>query len=341
MVTGTVSDPGWLDPLTATISWGDGSPAGPLSGTLENVRPDATLTFSATHTYGDNGTYTVEVCARDDDSAPVCQSTSVQIDNVAPTAAIDLSGATIVNGVPTLILHAGDDLSLTGQSTDPGSDDLTLAWDWGDGTPVVSTPYLVNPPTPDPAQSPSIQPRDVTESQVHAYASACTYVIGFTSTDDDAGTSTTTANAIILGNGEGRADAAYWRAQFRSHLQPSPRGAPLFDAATLTCYLKIVDYMSAVFNEVTAAGTFAEAFDVLETPTRPAAAEALDQQLLVAWLGFAHGLIEPDKLFDLDGDRVPETPFLDVMAAAEAARLNPATTAAALRNWATIVATLR
>ena len=35
-LTGKISDPGWLDPLTATVDWGDGAGAGPLS-----VRRDA------------------------------------------------------------------------------------------------------------------------------------------------------------------------------------------------------------------------------------------------------------------------------------------------------------
>ena len=75
-VSGTIRDPGWLDPLTATIDWGDGSAAQNLTGTLENTEPDATFTFSTTHTYGDNGTWEVKVCGTDDDHhAPARRST--------------------------------------------------------------------------------------------------------------------------------------------------------------------------------------------------------------------------------------------------------------------------
>ena len=61
-LTGTVSDPGWLEGLTATVNWGDGAGTQGLTGTLENTRPNATLSFSVPHTYGDDGSFTITVC---------------------------------------------------------------------------------------------------------------------------------------------------------------------------------------------------------------------------------------------------------------------------------------
>jgi hypothetical protein len=194
-VSGTISDPGWLDSLSGTISWGDGSAAAALGGTLENGRPDATLAVSASHTYGDNGTFTVQVCAADDDTNP-CTSFPVQVTNTSPTAVLDLSGAVTVNGTPTVIAHAGAAVGFSGRSTDPGSDDLTLAWAWGDGTAGSSTTSLVNPPDPDPAVSPSIQPRDVTSTLSHTFGGACAYETTFGATDDDGGTASQTAAVI-------------------------------------------------------------------------------------------------------------------------------------------------
>ncbi|MFL5803191.1 MAG: hypothetical protein ACJ8CR_15820, partial [Roseiflexaceae bacterium] len=46
-ISGLVSDPGWLNSLTATVNWGDGLPTEAIVGILENVRPDATLSESA------------------------------------------------------------------------------------------------------------------------------------------------------------------------------------------------------------------------------------------------------------------------------------------------------
>ncbi|WP_327251128.1 hypothetical protein [Streptomyces sp. NBC_01244] len=94
-VSGTVTDPGWLDPLTATIDPGDGKPV-PLPGQSENNRPDSTLTLSRQVAFGD---------------------------------------------------------------------DDTTTWDWGDGSPHTATTSLVNPPNPDPDRSPSVQSRDVTDTQ--------------------------------------------------------------------------------------------------------------------------------------------------------------------------------
>ena len=199
-VSGSITDPGWLDSLSGTISWGDGSPPEALTGTAENVRPDATLTFSASHTYGDNGTFTAQVCAADDDTNP-CTNIALQVDNTNPTASIDLSGAVSVNGTPTIIAHAGEAVDFNGRATDPGSDDLALAWTWGDGTPGASMTSLVNPPNPDPLPSPSIQPRDVSFPQSHTYSGACVYETTFAASDDDNGSASSNANVVIVGNG--------------------------------------------------------------------------------------------------------------------------------------------
>jgi hypothetical protein len=333
-VSGTVSDPGWLDGLSGTISWGDGSATQSLGGTLENVRPNATLAFNVGHTYGDNGTYTAQVCAADDDTNP-CTTIALQIDNTAPTATIDLSGAISVNGVPTVIAHAGDAVAFDGRSTDPGSDDLTLTWAWGDGSPDSTTASLVNPPNPDPALSPTIQPRDVPSPQSHTFGAACAYETTFTSTDDDGGSASQSANVIIVGNNHPNQPHGYWKQQFRYHL--TGKNNSEFDAATLGCYLRITGYMSRVFDESTAATTFAQASDVLDTSSTSAINELFDQQLLAAWLNFANGAIEYGRLVDTNGDKVADMPFLDAIAAAESLRLDPTATRTQLERQKRII----
>jgi hypothetical protein len=322
-ISGVVTDPGWEDPLTATVDWGDGSGPVALPGVLENIRPDATLTFSAAHTYGDNGAFPVQVCGYDPDGGVGCASTTVVITNVDPTATIDTSGAAIVNGVPTFINHAGQPITFSGNSVDPGSDDLTLTWHWGDGTPDESLLSLVNPPLPDPFPSPSIQPRNVTDTRDHTYGSACLYTLTFSSRDDDGGSSSMSANVIIAGNDNKAHGPGWWQTQYK----PRPTALP---EPQRVCLLAIANYMSSIFSEVRPASTLAEAFDVLWLAGNGGSeSQKLDRQLMVAWLNFANGAYEFGQLVDTGNGVLP---FSTVMATAEAVRANPSSTTAQLRE---------
>ncbi|HXQ36643.1 MAG TPA: PKD domain-containing protein, partial [Anaerolineales bacterium] len=335
-VSGIVTDPGWLDPLTATIDWGDGSPVEAISGTLENTRPDATLTFSTSHVYGDNGNFTAEVCGSDDDTT-TCSTIALQVDNVNPTAEIDQAGTVLINGTPTFLAHAGDPLNFSGRATDPGSDDLFLSWDWDDGSPSpdVTTTYLVNPPNADPFPSPSVQPRDVTDTQTHAFAQACLYEIIFSALDDDGGSASDTAIVLIAGNAGRSRSSGYWQHQF------GRQGNTDFDNATLECYLAIINNVSTVFSEARNASTIPAAHDVLFLKQNGGSEiEKLDRELMTAWLNFANGAFEYDQMFDPDRDGV-FTSFADIMAVAESVRLAPNSTNAQIREQRNILQQLK
>ena len=325
-VTGTVTDPGWLDILSATIDWGDGT-SEPIAGTLENGRPDATLTFSVSHTYGDNsvpGGFTATVCANDDDSQ-TCQPISLVVQNVSPASAIDETGAILFNGVPAFLGQAGQPITFKGRSTDPGSDDLTLKWDFADSTPVVSTLYLVNGPAADGLPSPSIQPRDVTDTKQHTFAKACLYEIVYSSTDDDAGSSSDKAFVIMVGKADKIRSAGYWSVVYGG------KGPKNLDKATLQCYLNIVDFMSSVFKEATDASTSAKAIAVLNVSDAGGAPkQLLDRQLLALWLNLVNGAVGYGELVDTDGNGTLDTAASTVLANAEAVRLNPASTSSEL-----------
>src|SRR5581483_9752433 len=211
---------------------------------------------------------------------------------------------------------------------DPGSDDLTLSWAWGDGTAGSSSTSLVNPPNPDPAVSPSIQPRDVTNTAAHVFAGACAYETTFRAADDDGGSASQAAAVIIVGNGHPNQPHGYWKQQFR--YQNSGKGPSDFTADKLRCYLRIASYMSRVFDERNDASTFLRAEDILETNQTSAILELFDQQLLAAWLNFANGAIEWNRLVDSNGDKKPDTRFLDAIVAAEALRLDGNATKAQL-----------
>jgi M6 family metalloprotease-like protein len=329
-ISGVITDPGWLDTLTASVDWGDGSGPQPLAGVLENNPPDATLTFTnVPHTYGDDGVFTVTVCATDDDGASTvpCGTTNVTITNVDPTAVIDLTGTVLINGVPTFVAHEGVPVPFKGTSTDPGSDDLLLTWDWDDGgiAPDVQTRYLNDPvnfpfPPGDPDPSPTINPRNVTDDRPHAFGDACQYEVVFDAFDDDNGNAADdTVAVIIAGNASGERGPGYWQTQYR----PRPTAFP---EARRQCYLAIVRFLSNVFSEARALNTLAQAFDVMRIDQNGGdELQQLDRQLLAAWLNFANGAFDLDEVVD-NGST-----FAVVMATAEAVRLNPASTEAQLR----------
>jgi hypothetical protein len=331
-VTAIVTDPGWLDLLSATIDWGDGLPVEPMSLTgFENVRPDARYTFAASHIYGDNGTFTAQVCGHDDDTS-TCANIDLTILNVDPTAVIDETE--IVDGCAgdAFIAHAGEDVTFSGRSTDPGSDDLDFTWSWGDATPDVTTPYLVNPPALDPLPSPSLQPRDVVDTQVHAFAGACLYEVTLSVLDDDGGTATDDTDVVIAGNADLVRSAGYWYNQFRK-----PR---LFTEEELQCYLAMVNFMSAVFSELTDADSIADAKEMMHpSQSNGDIRVQFDRQLIAVWLNFANGALDYDEEVDTDFDNIPDTPLLQVLCAAEDARIKDITTQndAEIENWKDIL----
>jgi M6 family metalloprotease-like protein len=169
IVTGVATDPGWLEDLTATIDWDDGT-VEPIGGVLENDRPDATLTFEVSHTYGDNGLYDVEVCAFDDDTS-TCETLAVEIVNVSPLVSIDPGQVTVID--------EGDWVDVLAHFSDPGWLDTYTSWiDWrtGESEPGDLMVTVEGPPA-DQGQ--------VTGS--HQYGDNGPFPVTVTVTDDDGG----------------------------------------------------------------------------------------------------------------------------------------------------------
>jgi hypothetical protein len=249
------------------------------------------------------------------------------VTNIAPTATIGQGDATDVNGTPVLIAQAGETIDVSGRSTDPGSDDLTLWWNWDDGAPAIdlSTSYLVNPPDSDPDPSPSVQPRDVTDEAAHAFGQACTYDIVFSASDDDGGSASDTIKVLITGNADEGEPSGYWAHQYRQ------RGEIDFDDVTLTCYLEIAGFVSNVFHEARNVATFQRAQALLFSQGKfVTKLDQLDRDLLTVWLNFANGSVGWDEPVDTNANGVADTPFHEAVQTAESVRLNPAATPAQL-----------
>ncbi|WP_395245120.1 M36 family metallopeptidase [Agromyces sp. MMS24-K17] len=311
-IRGVVSDPGWLEDLSATIDFDDGAGPQPLAGAEEQVRPDATLAFETTYDFGDDGLFEVEVCGLDDDTS-TCATVDVDVANIDPSITIDTSGTQAYDGVEAFVLDAGGSVTIPLDATDPGSDDLELTWDWDDGTTDTEV-SLVNPPVPDPLKSPTVQPRAVGFSADHVYADACLYDFVATAADDDGGSATDEAAIVVVGDGTKSKQHGWWLNQVREKKNAD------FTEAELECYLDIAVFFSTVFDTPLDRD---DAVAIFHSPPNNDANAQFDQFLLAAWLNFANGSVGLATPVKVDG---VWTTWGTAMLALEDVRTNPAST---------------
>lgn len=350
------TDPGVNDSHTVTIDWGAGWSDGNTKGTAAEGQ-DARYTVvhipagdprsvEATNRYGDNGTYRIGVTVTDDDTGSTSDTThTVTVANVAPTHHIN-NGAgdgyvTTDWGGQVLIAGEGDRVQLSDSATDPGSDDLTFGWQFGDGQGTSHT-SLVGVPTVgvvDPSRSPQVAPRGVTDNAAHSYRDACLYGASAGVTDDDGGDGGTDSVAIAIQRARGAGDRTarnfgQWKSAIIS-------GA--ISSAQLNCYLDEAGYLSGVFlgPSENAGKVWAPAHGIVDATALDAkgvplvlADDAgggdklhseqvkLDRALLSAWLDFADGAWGWNTpIEDTNGDGVLDTSFHQVMAEVEQVRL--------------------
>jgi hypothetical protein len=111
----TITDPGVLDPIMTRVSWGD------ASSTTYNLG----RTFTASHTYAASGTYTVTVCAFDEDALSGCATTSQLV--VAPVAKV-------VDAGPGGTVRVGQTFTVTLTWSGFGGSSQPSQMSWGDGS---------------------------------------------------------------------------------------------------------------------------------------------------------------------------------------------------------------
>lgn len=157
---------------TVTVDWGDGTP---LADATVNELDGAGNAF-ATHTYGDDGTYTAtwEVC----DVAVSCATTTVveTVTNVAPE---------VTAAAPrTLDAFATGSIEVASYTDAGFLDTHTATVDWGDGSGVV-------PATTDGSDGAGIVRAN------HEYGATGTYPVEVCVTDDDGATTCATTSITV------------------------------------------------------------------------------------------------------------------------------------------------
>ena len=146
------------------------------------------------HTYADDGVYTITVTITDSGGLEISESLEVTVDNLLP----------IIDVVGTQTTHAGDLLSITDIATftDAGfnnplaspatTESFTYSINWGDGAALQ-----VGTPTIDSAGS-ALSPTTGSFNTDHTYLSEGVFNVSVTITDDDNGAATDNFTVIVF-----------------------------------------------------------------------------------------------------------------------------------------------
>jgi hypothetical protein len=178
-LTGNIVDPDPLDTHTLVVNWGDGSSAQTFTFGA------GALPFTLSHRYVNNppgqpnGSFPITVTVTDAPGASGTGSTSVQVNNVAPTV-----GAITA---PLAPVQVGTAISTSASFTDPGVlDTHTAVWSWGDNTTSAGTVTEAN-------GSGSV-------AGSHTYAADGVYTVTLTVTDQDGGVGTSVFQYVVMYN---------------------------------------------------------------------------------------------------------------------------------------------
>ena len=171
---GSFTDPGDDDPWEVTVDWGDGS----TDTVFTEASPGAIAAKS--HTFADDGTFTVTVTVDEDNGAGVHGTATFQV---------------VVANVPPEVTAPADQSASEGTSasfalgsfTDPGDDDpWQVTVDWGDGS--ADTVFTETSPGPIAGKS-------------HTYADDGLYTVTVTVDEDNgAGAADTATFGVTVSN---------------------------------------------------------------------------------------------------------------------------------------------
>ena len=196
LLRAVITDPGFDWAPTGTredfvgqVDWGDGSiGSDPIVRTPGAPGTPTFGVLTGTHTYADDGTYTVTARVCDDDGGCSTEALLVLVQNVAPT----------VSAMDDLVAMEGGNVTFSASATDPGFDsptagtaeDFVATVDWGEGTaenvPVVEVPG-----------SPGVRTLVLLSTMSHQYGDDGDYAVVVLVCDDDGGCGTSSFTAKV------------------------------------------------------------------------------------------------------------------------------------------------
>ncbi len=165
---------GTSNPLTATINWGDGN-----SSTV-SVTPnaDGSYSVSGSHTYAEEGSYTLSVSVKDSGSHSASASGSAKVDDAALALTHFVAGP---------LGHRAAGVGATFTDADPAGavSDYTATINWGDGN--TSTVKVVKNPVGN----------GFVLAGLHSYARSGTYTVTLTVTDQGGSQASKTVTLLV------------------------------------------------------------------------------------------------------------------------------------------------
>jgi hypothetical protein len=203
--TGNSVDPG-SDDATFTWDFGDGTAVVTKTFYNDGSGPDPSpstegsamsVTDTVTHTYGDDGEFTVTLTVADDDGGVSTDTLVVTVGTVDPI----VTPITFAQPNSEFILPQVHELSFSADSSDPGSDDATYSWDFGDGGTTSNT-YFNDGAGPDPYPSPDVHPVSSSDSVNYTYSNPGDYTTTLVVSDDDTGATSVTYGVHVADVGE-------------------------------------------------------------------------------------------------------------------------------------------
>ena len=168
---GSFSDSNGNGPWEVRVTWGDGSPPESFVRTAPGALP------TRSHTYAEDGTYTVTVRVEDAAGASDADTFQVTVANLPPGC-----GPIIA---PLAPVQVGTPMTATAPFSDPGVQDThTASMAWGDGTSSAASVTEAN--------------GSGTATATHTYTSAGVYTLTLTVTDDEGASGTCAFQYVVV-----------------------------------------------------------------------------------------------------------------------------------------------